>query len=462
MRERGQRVETDARREGGIFDAQLGLRRNPAREALAVVAVHRDQRVPLFRLDRRVGEQHAVESRPMRVRLDHRVDEGRNRDLGGRASIELRERGNERALRSEQVTRREHREQRFLVREVLVERPHRDAGALGDRVGGRSRDAALLENASRGFQYCPHRFARTLLDGSFARVCAGPGAARARHRNARCRQRMVRPQSPRRARPHKESAMNPLSGPEPLRRAARLFDRDPAELAPRMRDGVLDLLSASFAPTLTQRIFDTGATAWLYDTLRDRVTGTIGMPDFRSEVRALEERLVLTTGDIVLDVACGQGNFSVELARRVGPEGLVVGLDIAAPMLARAARRVRRERLDNVLLVRGDALALPFRDGVFAKVNCSGGLHQMPDLGRALGEMARVAAPGARFTGSGFARADTEKETGLRGWLWRRGSLHFVPIVALGRAVEVAGFGDVGAQMAGRHMGYAWGRRTSA
>ncbi len=148
----------------------------------------------------------------------------------------------------------------------------------------------------------------------------------------------------------------------------------------------------------------------------------------------------------------------MELARRVGPDGLVVGLDIAASMLARAANRVRRERLDNVLLVRGDALALPFRDAAFAKVNCSGGLHQMPDLERALGEMARVATPGARFTGSGFAR-DGSEQTGVRGWLARRWSLHFVPIVALRRAVEAAGFGEVGAQMAGRSMGYAWGRR---
>jgi SAM-dependent methyltransferase len=110
--------------------------------------------------------------------------------------------------------------------------------------------------------------------------------------------------------------------------------------------------------------------------------------------------------------------------------------------------------------VRGDALALPFRDAAFAKVNCSGGLHQMPDLDRALGEMARVAMPGARFTGSSFARDGTE-ESGLRGWLWRRWSLHFVPVVALGRAVEAAGFGDVRAQMAGSAMGYAWGRRAS-
>ena len=251
------------------------------------------------------------------------------------------------------------------------------------------------------------------------------------------------------------------SNPEVLARAAALFACDPGDLAPRVRDGVLDLLGGGFAPTFTQRTLDTRLTAWLYDTLRDRLTSAFGVPDFSTEARNLCERLAVGAGDAVLDVACGRGNFTVELARRVGPDGLVVGLDIAASMLARAANRVRREQLDNVVLVRGDALALPFRDRAFAHVNCSGGLHQMPDLDRALREIARATTAGGQFTGSSFARSGAE-ETGLRGWLWRRWSLHFVPIVALGRAVERAGFAEVGAQMAGRYMGYVWGRRAEA
>jgi ubiquinone/menaquinone biosynthesis C-methylase UbiE len=248
------------------------------------------------------------------------------------------------------------------------------------------------------------------------------------------------------------------SNPAVLARAAGLFARDAEDLGSHVRDGVLDLLGGAFTPTFTQRTLDTAFTAWFYDTVRDRLTGTVGMPDFPTEFDNLVERLALGEGDVVLDVACGHGNFTVEFARRVGSGGLVVGLDIAASMLARAANRVRRERLDNVLLVRGDALALPFRDRAFAKVNCSGGLHQMPDLDCALAEMARVAEVGARFTGSSFARSGAE-EKGVRGWLWRRWSLHFVPIVALGRAVERAGFDGVAAQMEGRHMGYVWGRR---
>ncbi len=59
---------------------------------------------------------------------------------------------------------------------------------------------------------------------------------------------------------------------------------------------------------------------------------------------------------VVLDVACGHGNFTVELARRVGPDGLVVGLDIARRMLERAARRVRDAGVANAVLLRADGL----------------------------------------------------------------------------------------------------------
>lgn len=251
------------------------------------------------------------------------------------------------------------------------------------------------------------------------------------------------------------------SNPETIERAAPLFGRTAAELAPRVRDGVLDLLGDAFAPTVTQRMLDTAFTAWLYDATRDRLAPRFGIPAFAREADDTAARLAIAPGDVVLDVACGHGNFTVELARRAGPRGLVVGLDISAAMLARAANRVRRARLENVLLVRGDALALPFRDAVFPKLNCSGGLHQMPDLGRALAEMARVSQPGARFSGTGFA-ATGARERGVTGWLWRRFQLHFVPTELLAKEVERAGFGDVRIAMMGPWMAIAEGRRSLA
>jgi SAM-dependent methyltransferase len=249
----------------------------------------------------------------------------------------------------------------------------------------------------------------------------------------------------------------------PGSRAAPLARGDVLEEAPghrqwRVENGVLDLLGTHFAPTLTQRMLDTRATAWIYDLLRDGQAPRLGMPSFEREVDDVASRLGLAPGDTVLDVACGHGNFTTALARRVGPDGLVIGLDIASAMLARAARRVRAARLSNVLLIRGDALALPFGDGSVRRLNCSGGLHQFPSLERACAEFARVLAPGGALTASGFAESG-EGSAGWRAWLRRGLALHVQPLAPLSRALAAAGFRDVATQSAGP-VGYAWARRV--
>jgi len=59
-------------------------------------------------------------------------------------------------------------------------------------------------------------------------------------------------------------------------------------------------------------------------------------------------------GERVLDVGCGTGQTSLELARRVGPDGRVTGLDISAPMLGRARDRARAAGASNVAFVAAD------------------------------------------------------------------------------------------------------------
>jgi SAM-dependent methyltransferase len=223
--------------------------------------------------------------------------------------------------------------------------------------------------------------------------------------------------------------------------------------------GILDLLSRSFQPTFTQRLLDSRPSAWLYDRVRDRLAVPMGLPRFAEEVARVEQRLALAPGDAVLDVACGHGNFTVEIARRVSP-GLVVGLDIARSMLDRAADRIRRAGLRNAALLRADALALPFVDASFARVNCAGGLHQLPDLERAVRELARVVSPGGRVALSGFARPGDPRAGGVRERLGRSPGLHVVSLEALSETLGRNGFEEIGAEMSGATMGYAWARRS--
>ena len=126
-------------------------------------------------------------------------------------------------------------------------------------------------------------------------------------------------------------------------------------------------------------------------------------------------------------------------------------------MLARAAARVERARLANVLLVRGDALALPIRAASLARLNCSGGLHQLPDLARALAEIARAAAPGARVVLSSFATG-SDRPARWRHLLRERFGVHFVSLPELARELAALGFVDVGWHSAGPVFGRAWAR----
>src|SRR4051794_571494 len=66
-------------------------------------------------------------------------------------------------------------------------------------------------------------------------------------------------------------------------------------------------------------------------------------------------------GDRVLDVATGTGDLAIELRRRVGPGGEVVGSDFSEGMLDHARRKDPAIRWEW-----GDALALPYEDGTFA------------------------------------------------------------------------------------------------
>jgi demethylmenaquinone methyltransferase / 2-methoxy-6-polyprenyl-1,4-benzoquinol methylase len=94
---------------------------------------------------------------------------------------------------------------------------------------------------------------------------------------------------------------------------------------------------------------------------------------------------LLKPGQSALDVACGSGRLTAELAKRaVG--GRVVGLDFSPAMLDKA--RVANPGLD---FVKGDALRLPFWDGDFDVATMAFGLRNLADPRLGLAELARVA-----------------------------------------------------------------------
>jgi ubiquinone/menaquinone biosynthesis C-methylase UbiE len=101
-------------------------------------------------------------------------------------------------------------------------------------------------------------------------------------------------------------------------------------------------------------------------------------------------RAVSATAETVLDLACGSGPMSRELAQ---PGRMVVGLDISEHELALAVDRGPGP------WVQADALRLPFKDGSFDVVTSSLGLVVVQPLTSVLAEVARVLRPGGVLAG---------------------------------------------------------------
>jgi demethylmenaquinone methyltransferase / 2-methoxy-6-polyprenyl-1,4-benzoquinol methylase len=99
----------------------------------------------------------------------------------------------------------------------------------------------------------------------------------------------------------------------------------------------------------------------------------------------------LGAGDSALDVACGTGDLAIELSRRVGGDGEVIGSDFAQEMLERARAKAPALQWDL-----GNALDLPYASNRFDAATVGFGARNFSDLDRGLAEMARVVKPAGR------------------------------------------------------------------
>ncbi|MFG2003537.1 class I SAM-dependent methyltransferase [Spirillospora sp. NPDC048911] len=194
--------------------------------------------------------------------------------------------------------------------------------------------------------------------------------------------------------------MSPVLSPSVQERVRALLESPPGET----HDGYLDLLDAEPTPTVAQRVMQSTFLPQIYE----RVWRPVGFnlakgwpvgPGTAAEHALARGWLGLgQPGDAhkpaatVLDVACGPGNVTRALAAGVGENGLVIGLDAARGMLARAAADSR-----DIGYVRGNAVALPFRSGTFDAVCCFGALYLFDDPWAAVDDMARVLKPGGRL-----------------------------------------------------------------
>jgi demethylmenaquinone methyltransferase / 2-methoxy-6-polyprenyl-1,4-benzoquinol methylase len=106
-------------------------------------------------------------------------------------------------------------------------------------------------------------------------------------------------------------------------------------------------------------------------------------------------------GDRVLDLACGTGSLTRDLAKKVGPDGYVLGIDFSKEML----REAEKKPMPGVEYRLGDATDLTgVEDGSFDAATIAYGARNIPDLDALFSEMARAVRPGGRVVCLEIAR----------------------------------------------------------
>jgi SAM-dependent methyltransferase len=135
---------------------------------------------------------------------------------------------------------------------------------------------------------------------------------------------------------------------------------------------------------------ETAGPTWVaLGDLLDRMIGPLG--------RAAMDRAALVPGERVVDVGCGCGDSTLELARCVGPAGAALGVDLSAPMLAVAAERARAAGLPQIRFEQADAQTHAFPPAAFDVLYSRFGVMFFSDPVAAFTNLGRALRPGGRL-----------------------------------------------------------------
>ena len=118
----------------------------------------------------------------------------------------------------------------------------------------------------------------------------------------------------------------------------------------------------------------------------------------RRYMRPVLDRVGIQPGEYVLELGPGPGAFTVDAARRAGPQGRIIAVDIQPEMIARVEQRVLEAGLSNVETHVAGAYELPLESESVDRAFVVTVLPEIPDQNRALAELWRVIKPGGRLS----------------------------------------------------------------
>ena len=103
-------------------------------------------------------------------------------------------------------------------------------------------------------------------------------------------------------------------------------------------------------------------------------------------------------GRRVLDIGCGAGATTLAMARRLGPDGLALGVDISGPLVEAAKARAATHGLDQAVFVQADAQTHAFEAGDFDAAISRFGVMFFDNPEAAFANIRRAVRPGGRLT----------------------------------------------------------------
>ena len=170
-----------------------------------------------------------------------------------------------------------------------------------------------------------------------------------------------------------------------------------------------NIVDAKITPKQVQRLYNFLSLFYEHLTRYERLSKERGL-----------EIANIKPGHVVFEGGFGTGQTLIELAVRVGKDGLVYGLDISPRMIEKTKKRVKKQGLArNVDIQLGDTRKLPYKDAVFDVVFNSYMLDLIdtPEISHVLSEFKRVLKPRGRLVLVNMSKG-TRRYTNMKPYEW--------------------------------------------
>ncbi|OWA37114.1 bifunctional demethylmenaquinone methyltransferase/2-methoxy-6-polyprenyl-1,4-benzoquinol methylase [Saccharibacillus sp. O16] len=145
----------------------------------------------------------------------------------------------------------------------------------------------------------------------------------------------------------------------------------------------------------------------------DRMNNIISFNRHKAWRKFAMRKMAVSQGDSAIDLCCGTCDWTISLAE-ASKGGPITGLDFSQAMLDVGRQKLKVAPYgDQITLIQGNAMELPFADNSFDYATIGFGLRNVPDLVQVLQEMRRVVKPGGMVVCLEVSKPTTQPFKGL-------------------------------------------------